>query len=134
MEETRDTFAEEYINKKCESANCNIEIFATFVKCLSLLCFHHFDQDDECSNHNNLQSIFTQSEPPHDYSMEGSLREEPRLRTVKENKDKFKKEMGNKGNGYYTHRASLNLVASREVKDRCKCQACLRSGTSVMIL
>lgn len=65
--------------------------------------------------------------------MEESLREEPRLRTVKENKDKFKKEMGKKGNGY-THRASLNLVASREVKERCKGQACLRSGTSVMIL
>lgn len=65
--------------------------------------------------------------------MEGSLEEEPRWRTVKENKDKFKKEMGNKGNGY-THRASLNLVAPREFKDRCKGQACLRSGTSVMIL
>lgn len=105
VEETRDTFAEEYINKKCESANCNIESFAACVKCLSLLCFDHFDQDDECSNHNNLQNIFTQSEPPHDYSMEGSLREEPRLRTVKENKDKFKKEMRNKGKGY-TQRAS----------------------------
>lgn len=40
VEETRDTFAQEYIIKKCESANCNIEnlqpMLSAFPSCASI--------------------------------------------------------------------------------------------------
>ncbi|CAG9814622.1 unnamed protein product [Phaedon cochleariae] len=83
--------------------------------------------DDECCNHNDIGIIAAENEGPENFSMEGSLREEPRQKKIRENKQKLRKELRSKGQGYTQH-TSCNLVAPREIKQRCKEEACTRSN------
>lgn len=89
-------------NVTCETMNCDTAIFAACTKYLVLLCYAHFTNDDDCSNH-SLTISPTEgnvTKKPRDFVKEGSLREEPRPLRRQENKQKVKQTLRNPGKGY----------------------------------
>lgn len=112
----------------CESIHCKDEVFSACVRCYALLCFKHFDEDDLCSNHATVIVKATQSSSPAHFVMEGSSREEPRLKKKRENKQKVNKERRNTGKGYTQSNKSYNLVPPKCLKEKCKGEACKKQG------
>lgn len=71
----------ETLPASCSSKYCDQEIFAACTKCLALLCFRHFDEDDDCQNH--TENFMNETPPdelqnerePESFILEGSTRE-----------------------------------------------------------
>lgn len=71
----------ETLPASCSSKYCDQKIFAACTKCLALLCFRHFDEDDDCQNH--TENFMNETPPdelqnerePESFILEGSTRE-----------------------------------------------------------
>lgn len=114
------------VHKKIVKKNEKDKIFAACLNCLELLCYQHFVNREDCSDHSDKLPISVQ-DTPEDFVLEGSIREYVIPKRKRINQQKEKKLLRNSGKGYTQHR-SLNLVAPKTMKERCSGTYCNKSG------
>lgn len=113
----------------CENHSCGREIFAACVRCLSLLCYDHF-QSDACKNHTTATVCYpAQSE---NYTVEGNAIETntpPKKGHSK--KEKIRKDVKikrNLGLEYVSEKSGKIIPSKRQIKPRCKSISCKTRG------
>lgn len=106
--------------RSCEHPNCSSEIFSS-CNCLKiLLCFEHFEADNNCRFHEDVN-------PEVLFPVEGSPREVPLRRVKRINTYKLAKEQKNKGQCYVRPK-TMNVMPPKMLGPRCKGETCSNRG------
>ncbi|CAH1102275.1 unnamed protein product [Psylliodes chrysocephalus] len=102
--------------KLCEHPNCSFEIYSACICLKVLLCFEHFEANNNCRSHQdyNPESLFR---------VEGSPREVSFKKVRKINSYKLAKEVKNKGQRYVRPK-TMNLMPPKQLGLRRNGESC----------
>lgn len=133
--------------QSCEFINCNGEVFAACVRCQVLLCWSHFDNDDNCNGHGainisledinsdfNIESVekaiinrnvSDNLDVLSRFAVDGEKREVHVEKKIKKNKKKVARALRTEGKAYVSSVTKKSMPA-KCMKPRCektKCKA-----------
>lgn len=114
----------------CEFKNCKGETFAACFRCEILLCWNHFDDNENCNSHGNYSLPETNSGGNKNltskeislavkYAVDGEQREVPLIKEKKANKKNIAQALRVKGQAYISPKNKTTIPA-KVVKPRCR--------------
>lgn len=120
-------------NTSCEIVDCGEEVFAACHRCLILLCWDHFDKNENCNNHVPVENQLHCAESeysngqrqklPEEYTVEGGEDYHKPNKSPRKNKRKLSRQLRNIGEEY-VNPVTKKVVIQRNIKPCCNQDTC----------
>lgn len=96
----------------CEFQKCKTEVFAACERCLALLCWNHFEANENCTRHGDLSNKYFEN------GRKEQNTESNKEVKIRVNKKKIAHELRTKGKAYVSP-ATKKAIRAKFIKPRC---------------
>lgn len=118
-------------NAECEVVGCNQEVFAACHRCIILLCWNHFEHNENCLEHvvivDQSCGAEKQVQEPEDYTVEGGEDQHRPKKSPRKNIKKIAKNLRDSGKEHVNPKTK-EIVLAKTIGERCNKNTCNKFG------